>query len=568
MQAGSARVQACGTVPRVEQVPTSGRTIARANHLSDRRVMLAFVGIAVVLRLPFLATPLGIDEGGYAYVAANWGNGHGGMYGEQWVDRPPLLIALYAVAIGLAGDIGIRLLGCIAAALVVAACADTARRLAGRTAMAWTGAAATVLGSSTLIQSHTVNAELPAIAFTSLSVWATVVALQRRSASGVLALAALAGVAATAAVLVKQSFLDGLVFALAALVAASVLHWRQRASADDGRTSVRVPALVVGGTAGIASVVALLVAWAELVGPGTGQLFAAMYGFRLDARVAIAGADAPESRAVLLGALLVLSGMLSLFAFVWIGLARIMVGRQQLPSSLDALVVRATSAGLLGMGAFGVLAVSQGGNWWRHYLIQVVPMLAIGVGVVIAAGPGTKRSRVARGSSRWASVVVVATVAAWVATFGWSASHGMQRAPAATGDWLRAAARPGDTALVTWGHPNVLRRSGMETPYPLAWSLPIRVRDGDLHQLISVVGGPQAPTWIVEWNSFGQWDLDDRGMFRDVVELRYERVSSVCGRDVYRLISASSGRGSLPTNPSSEACGSTPIDRLMWARTW
>src|SRR5690606_16731473 len=37
-----------------------------ARGLSDHGVLLACVAVTVALRLPFLAAPLGIDEGGYA----------------------------------------------------------------------------------------------------------------------------------------------------------------------------------------------------------------------------------------------------------------------------------------------------------------------------------------------------------------------------------------------------------------------------------------------------------------------------------------------------------------------
>lgn len=540
------------SIAPVESSATLPHLRLRARRLGDRELVLAYVGCALLLRLPFLATPLGIDEGGYAYVAANWGDGEGGLYGSQWVDRPPLLIALYAAAVAAAGDVGVRLLGCVAAAATVAACAGAARRIAGRTAMAWSGAAAMVLSSSTIIQSHTVNAELPAIACTSLAAWATVEALARArtGGQGTWRFAFAAGLAASCAVLVKQSFVDGLVFAGAVLAAALLLQRRARRAG-----AARLGRVVAGGIAGIAVALAATVAWAELAGPGTGELVRALYGFRIEARAAIAESQAPATRALLLWALLVLSGMLSLFGFVWIGLVRIMVGRQRLPAGVDALLVRAGAAGLLAMGAYGALAMSQGGNWWRHYVIQLVPMLAIGLGVVMAAGPGPRRSRVARGSMRVGAVVASITILAWISTFAWSATVGSHPAPTAAGDWLRTAARPGDTALVTWGHANVLRRSRLRTPYAHAWSLPIRVRDPQLRELRATIAGPDAPTWIVEWHSFGAWRLDDGGAFRRIVDRRYERVSSVCGRAVYRLRGTTPTTAALPPAPSTRACG-------------
>ena len=53
----------------------------------------------VGLRLPYIGFPLGTDEGGVAFIAKAWGTGHGSLYGAYWLDRPPLLVALYKLAV-------------------------------------------------------------------------------------------------------------------------------------------------------------------------------------------------------------------------------------------------------------------------------------------------------------------------------------------------------------------------------------------------------------------------------------------------------------------------------------
>src|SRR5215208_2173573 len=63
-------------------------------------VVLAGALLATVaLRLLYLGLPLGTDEGGVALIAKAWGTGHGSLYGAYWLDRPPLLVALYKLAI-------------------------------------------------------------------------------------------------------------------------------------------------------------------------------------------------------------------------------------------------------------------------------------------------------------------------------------------------------------------------------------------------------------------------------------------------------------------------------------
>lgn len=537
--------------PGVAASETRERRALVGHGLTDRQVVLACVLVAVALRLPFLNSPLGIDEGGYAYVAANWHVGDGGIYGDQWVDRPPLLIALYAVALAAAGDVGVRLLGCVAAALLVVASAGVAARVAGRTAMIWAAVAAVALSSTTLWQGHTVNAELPAAAFVAASAWMSVLALGARSVRMAFGTAVAAGVLAACALLVKQSFVDGFVFAGAALAATFVLGAGRRA---------RTWAVLAGGIVGAALAGAAVTAWAETSGPGIGVLLEALYGFRVEARDTIGDAEAPERRALLLLALAAASGLVALLAYTWIGLVRIAHGRQGVRAGVDVVLLRATAVGLVVLTMWDVFAVSQGGNWWRHYIVQLVPVLAMGLGVFIGGVADRPRSRVARGSTRAAVGVSVVAGVAWAAGAMWAATGNMHREAAVAGDWLRAAARPGDTIVVTWGHPNVMYRSGMRSPYELSWSLPVRVRDPQLDALSAVVGGSEPPTWIVEWMRFELWGLDRDRAVRDLVAERYERVGELCGRPLYRLSETGVSTASLPRLPSKDSCDPGPFD--------
>src|SRR5687767_11003629 len=64
--------------------------------------------IALLLRAPYLSVPLGRDEGGLSFIARQWDGGS--LYGDYWVDRPPLLLVLFKLAV-LGGDDGVRVLG-------------------------------------------------------------------------------------------------------------------------------------------------------------------------------------------------------------------------------------------------------------------------------------------------------------------------------------------------------------------------------------------------------------------------------------------------------------------------
>ncbi|HZK37095.1 MAG TPA: hypothetical protein VFC57_09130, partial [Aeromicrobium sp.] len=70
-------------------------------------------------------------------------------------------------------------------------------------------------------------------------------------------------------------------------------------------------------------------------------------------------------------------------------------------------------------------------------------------------------------------------------------------------------------------------------PYPYAWSLPVRTLDPQLHLLTQTVEGPNAPTWIVEWQNFNTWRLDPQHTFAHLVSDHYRQVATVCGLPVW-----------------------------------
>ncbi len=548
------------------QRPPATRRAPRTRTLAlpasgDLAWLLGLAFLAVAVRVPFVGVPLGLDEAGYAFVAEQWGSGGDSLYGGQWVDRPPLLIALFAAAVSVGGDVGVRVLGWVCAVAIVVSCAIAGRLVAGRVAGRWAGVVALVLVSNPAWQGQTTNAELPAVAFVAASMAATLAAMgvgQRRWTAwryGVLA-----GACAAAALLVKQSFADGAVFAVA--LGTALLAGRVRTQGD-ARRSLR--AATLGGIVGVAAVGSLAAAWAATAGPGLGAMVDAVYVFRMEARAELqAFPTAIDGRRRHLLAVAATSGMFAFALVVAAGLVR----------GLAARATRPVAAALLVLLAFEVALVANGGNWWLHYLLQLVPALAVGAGVTIgwwrerferASRPGSTPARAGHG---WVGRAAMAGSLAWVGvvailTWGYHveqyAVHGTARSEQVIGSWLDRASGPGDTAFVTWGTPNVLWYSGLETPYEHLWSLPMRVRDPQLDELRAIVAGDEAPTWIVMRGETWYWDVDRSGRFRHLLEQRYDEVSSVCGTPVLLLREVARGRSSaIPPAPASTSCGSTP----------
>ena len=116
-----------------------------AEHARERPAWWALAAAALasfVLHLPFLTTPLSVDEGGYGYVAQWWSRG-ADLYGDVWVDRPQGLLLLYRAALALPGshNVDIRIMAALWSSAIAIVLGLLVTDLAGRRA----GAAAALL---------------------------------------------------------------------------------------------------------------------------------------------------------------------------------------------------------------------------------------------------------------------------------------------------------------------------------------------------------------------------------------------------------------------------------------
>ena len=236
-------------------------------------VAAAVVG-AIAAWGTYSAKPLGPDEGGYLMVARQWSPGSS-LYGNYWVDRPPLLVELFSLA---GGPVGLRLMGLVAVITSVLLAARVGRLVAPGypRAPAWTACTAAAFLSSPLFGTNEVNGEMLAVPFV---LGGLVAALQafvhpdpRRAACWWFA----AGALGVGAAMVKQNMLD-------VFVAVT------RAGGHDGRPGLAARrALPTGGVLRVrrarAAAVLLL---AASRGTGFSALWDAMVTFRFDAAAVI-----------------------------------------------------------------------------------------------------------------------------------------------------------------------------------------------------------------------------------------------------------------------------------------
>ena len=475
------------------------RPAADRTGCSSREVgwVAAAVVTAIVLRAPFASLPLGVDEGGLAYVASRWESGTGWLYGPHWVDRPPLLLALFRLAAS-GAELGIRALAAVAAVAVVALAAAAARAVAGDRAARVAAMLAAALAASVALTAAYAPAELLAVAPSVAGLLCLVHAHRMRRDRWLFAAGALAAVA----VLVKQSSVDAAV-AGAALVLASARH--------EGRGAR--PALALA--AGIAAPLSLAACWQALAGHPPGALPYALFGFRLDAFGGLAAMDHP------------LGERLSRLVEPAVGSALIVV----LPVAVAGVVglrrdpVMAWTAGAwLATGGAAILA---GGSYWPHYLIQLVPAGSVLAGVALATAPASLRAAVP--AAVLTTVVAVNAVEAVRVR-----EHPPKQLELAAATFVRDHVRPGDTQYVLYARANVLYYVDLPMPYPYAWSLMLRTIPGAVDRLHGLLGAERRPTWILQWQTFDAHGLDPRGRTKALVARHYRRVaSSLCGRPVH-----------------------------------
>lgn len=462
--------------------------------------------------LPFLGRPLSPDESGLLMVARQWGPGDS-LYGNYWVDRPPVLIALVALGNLIGGAWGLRVLG-----MLVVFCTVLLAGLLGRavapdrpTAPVLPAVTAALLVATPLFGGSVVNAELLSLPFIFGGMIAAVSAFRASSETTRLRWGMLAGSAGAGAALTKQNLLDVFVLLVALLVVGG-LDRRARASLGARAT------IALGTALGATAVVSTVLAFSAAMGTGPIELWSAVVQFRWEASGVVLGSPAVGHRFGMLLLALVGSGaplLLGVLARrVWRGDRRV--------NPVDA--ARFLLTPVVALLVWEALSVTAGGSYWLHYLMGLVP------GLVLLAALGGLPTRL-RGSVPVAYALVAAST---VCSVGWVLVHPIERPEQEVAAYLAARADPGDTAVVAFGVASILESAGLESPYPNLWSLPVRVRDPRLHELAGVMAGPDRPTWLViSGKGLGTWGIDTTAAQR-YVGLYYVRVADVAGYRIFR----------------------------------
>jgi hypothetical protein len=503
-----------------------GSLLAECAHVLERHAVLVIAVVAVVVRLPLLASDPSRDEAGFLLVGQQWNFAGSSLYGDFWVDRPPLLITIFRIASQLGGLVPLRLIGCLAAVLVILGTAHLAGRLGGRRAAPWAALTAAALCVTPLLGGRMVNGELLSAPFVVAGLIAVMTAIEHPGERQATVAAALAGSAMMAALLVKQNMADVAVFACVTLLVA----WRR-----GEMTTPRLTRSIVAAAAGALTCLGAVAVWTMAHGTSMAGVFEAMYPFRIEAGRVMASSHrtAADARMWALVVYWLVSGVAVIMAIT--------------TQALLSRRLRSTAAwGLVATVLFDIVSIALGGSYWNHYLIQLVVPTSVLAGLLVAAGhPGARRVL--------AAVAVAAAIAAGV---NLALAH--STAGTSVGQAVRDVANPQDTIVTTWGHADVTRASGLSSPYPYLWSLPARTLDPRLNKLDTLLLGPRAPTWFVTWRDVSTWGFHGGGrVTARMLADHYTPVTRVHGHTIFlhRGVQRAVPRLLLPSTRLSDASG-------------
>lgn len=464
---------------------------------SPLAVISAAIAALVVARLLMFRTYVGGDEAGFLMVGNGWHDGTS-LYGDYWVDRPPLLLWLTELA---GGVTTLRIIGLLASVLTLLGIAWAAQIARGADAARWAAGAAALFGAAQWLGVARVNGEMLAAPFVAWSIALTLHAMLRPSWR--VAAAVGAGVLAVCALSIKQSVVEAFVFAIALALAMALQRPESR------RIGLRVVAWgVVGGV--VAAAVMLLGANARGTSPA--DLFDAVITFRAEAGEVIraSASDATPLRLVVMMGTWTVSGLgAATVLTVWQGIRR------------KEPLLLATALTLL----CSLVIALFGGSYWAHYLIQMIPAASLATGLLVSRLP-------LRLMRRLAVATVAVTLVNLVFALGFEPDDNGQQHT--VGTWLREARQPADTGVVAFGQPNVLYEAELSSPYKYLWSLPVRTRDSDLRELSAVLRSRDRPTWVVNWSGFNSWGLEP-GRTKAVLRDGYRKVATICGRSIWLL---------------------------------
>lgn len=485
------------------------------------------------------------DEGGYAYATRGWVDGTGELYGDLWISRPQGIFFVYAGIFDLfgTGTTAFRFAAWIAVALTLIAVWGFARMCATPLAANLAALVFAVTSSLPNLEGYTANAEmfmgLPAAL---AALWLLRV---RRTGWSRWQLAGV-GIMIGTAIALKPSAAVMIPVALLFIVmidgaAPAHKHVKRMLWLGGGIVTVGAGLLLHGWTLG----------WSDF--------FYATISYRLSAQSAATVGLEYNLEAM---------GRLAWRASALIGLVAILLAFRYHVDVRQALrqlrhgsnpswpqwnrrgrnrggplhfLARPRDDGklLLRLWMLGSLAgASIGGDWWSHYLIQVMAPLSIWMGWTITLVWPTLR-RPAR------AVLAMATVGLLVAPF-WVLVHGSPEHMAEAmfshpgypaqnqiAVYLREHTEPGTSIYVAFDQASIYYLADRPPAYRHLYDQELRGIPSSYSDLISIIQSEDRPEYIVSTLHPGPFADDSRAFWQEVGEY-YDVVARIEGVPIYQ----------------------------------
>lgn len=501
--------------------------------------------LSLALRIPFFRIPLLADEGGYAYATRGWVDGTGELYGDLWISRPQGIFFVYAGIFDLfgTGATAFRFAAWIAVTLTLIAVWGFTRMCAAPLAANLAAIGFAVASSLPNLEGYTANAEM----FMGLPAALAALWLLRIGRTGwpkwqLLGVGVLIGIA----IALKPS---GAVMILVAWLFIALID-----GAVPARTIARRLAWVTAGVA-VIGVGLLIHGWML----GWSDFFYATISYRLSAQSAATvgvqhNLEAMARLAWRASALIGLVVLLLAFRYrAELGRLGASLNRRPAFSRLVRpgpwwrggaawrLPGRPRDDGklLLRLWMLGGLAgASIGGDWWSHYLIQVIAPLSVWIGWTLAlvwpsiAGP-------ARAILATATVALLAAPF-WVLAYGSPDdmaeamfSHPGYPAQDEIAAYLRERTEPGAAIYVAFDQAAIYYLADRPPAYRHLYDQELRGIPGSYSDLITIIQGDDRPEFIVSTLQPGPFADSSRAFWQEVGQY-YEVVDTIQEVPIYQ----------------------------------
>ncbi len=469
------------------------------------RKWLPFV-VVLAVRARFLFSPLSTDEGGYLAVARAWFRG-ADLYGKVWVDRPQGLLVMFGILdrIGLGNTVGVRLLATAACFVAMIACGHIAWVLAGekaRVPVMWTVGLALSIAQ---IEGFIANAELLSCAVGAVGLAGVLLAVWDRGTPD-LTMLFVAGIAAGAALTVKQSGFDATIAASVAVVITAV---RDRWGT--------VPFLRAAGSyaAGAAAPLSLMLGHAALT--GFSDWWWAFAGVRIEHKSALASADWEKLRET--------GRIVAPLAVVAVAVVAVMFVAS-VRTQWRMLTV------LAAWGCAAAVAFAAGGLFHRHYWMILMFPLATALGIALSR---IDNRWVLAGTAFACAVVPAARTVEAVRMDDLTVTRELNADTRLlfnedVAGWFAANAPGHGTVWAMCASSALYAHLGQDPPFMYSWFEYFRAVPDALPMLRDYLSGDSAPEYVVAVQSAER--CDPSGELGRLIARRYRQVDEVWGRPV------------------------------------